>query len=105
MSSSCGVLARRVVVGSVVPALEAAGHATQALTLPGLESLDVDRSGITLRDHVGAVVAPNDAADQPVVLVGHSAGGSIIAGAADARPERVARAVTPIASPRSVLRA
>ncbi len=83
----------------VVPALEAAGHRPQALTLPGLESVDVDRSGITLRDHVDAVVARIDAADQPVVLVGHSGGGSIIAGAADARPERVVRAIYVDAGP------
>ena len=74
----------------VVPALEESGHSVEALTLPGLESLDADRSGVTLRDHVDAVIARIDAADEPVVLVGHSGGGSIIAGAADARPDRVA---------------
>jgi pimeloyl-ACP methyl ester carboxylesterase len=77
----------------VVPALEAAGHAVEALTLPGLESADADRSGITLSDHVQAVIARIDATDEPVILVGHSGGGSIIAGAADARPDRVARTI------------
>jgi pimeloyl-ACP methyl ester carboxylesterase len=77
----------------VVPVLEAAGHAAEAVTMPGLESADADRSGITLRDHVDRVIARIDAADEPVVLVGHSGGGSIIAGAADARPDRVARAI------------
>ena len=77
----------------VVPALEAAGYSVEALTLPGLESADADRSDITLRDHVDAVIARIDATDAPVVLVGHSGGGSIIAGAADARPDRVARAI------------
>jgi pimeloyl-ACP methyl ester carboxylesterase len=42
---------------------------------------------------VNAVVARIDAADEPVVLVGHSGGGSVIAGASDARPDRVARAI------------
>jgi pimeloyl-ACP methyl ester carboxylesterase len=78
---------------AIVPTLEAAGHDVEALTLPGLESVDADRSGITLRDHVDAVIARIDAAGEPVVLVGHSGGGSIIAGAADARPDRVARAI------------
>jgi pimeloyl-ACP methyl ester carboxylesterase len=77
----------------VAPALEDAGHRVRALTLPGLESVDADRSGIGLRDHVEAVVAEVDAAGGPVVLVGHSAGGGLAHAAADARPDRVARVV------------
>lgn len=78
---------------AVVPALERAGHRVRALTLPGMESKDADRSGITLTDHVDAVVAAVDAADGPVLLVGHSAGSGLGHAAVDARPERVARAV------------
>jgi pimeloyl-ACP methyl ester carboxylesterase len=80
----------------VVPALQKAGHRTHALTLPGMESKDADRSEITLRDHVDAVVRMIDSigpADGKVVLVGHSGGGAIAHAAADARPERVARVV------------
>ena len=80
----------------VVPALEQAGHRTHALTLPGKESRDADRSLITLRDHVDAVVRVIDSvglAGGQVVLVGHSGGGAIAHAAADARPERVARVV------------
>jgi len=80
----------------VVPALEQAGHRTHALTLPGMESKDADRSEITLRDHVDAVVAAIasfDPADGKVVLVGHSGGGAIAHAAVDARPDRVARVV------------
>ena len=77
----------------VVPGLREAGHTVRALTLPGLESRDADRSGIGLRDHVDAVVAAVDESDGPVVLVGHSGGGAIAHAAADARPERVARVV------------
>ena len=80
----------------VVPALERAGHRAHALTLPGMESKDADRSKITLRDHVDAVVDEIDAvdpADGKVVLVGHSAAGAIAHAAADARPDRVARVV------------
>jgi hypothetical protein len=44
----------------VVPALQQAGHRTHTLTLPGMESKEADRSKITLRDHVDAVVAMID---------------------------------------------
>ncbi len=83
----------------VVPALEKAGHRVRALTLPGLESKDADRTGIRLQDHVQAVVKAIDEADGPVVLVGHSGGGPIAYAAADARPDRVARVVYVDAGP------
>ena len=78
----------------IVPALQEAGHRTHALTLPGLESKDADRSSITLRDHIDAVVSVIDSlGTEPVVLVGHSGGGAIAHGAVDERPARVARVV------------
>jgi pimeloyl-ACP methyl ester carboxylesterase len=58
-----------------------------------MESKAADRSMITLRDHVDAVVDAVDAAASEVVLVGHSAGGAIAHAAVDARPDRVARVV------------
>ncbi len=81
---------------AVVPILEQAGHRTHALTLPGMESKDADRSNVTLRDQVDAVVDMIDSidpADGKVVLVGHSAGGGTAHGAVDARPDRVARVI------------
>jgi pimeloyl-ACP methyl ester carboxylesterase len=80
----------------VVPVLEKAGHRTHPLTLPGMESKGADRSKITRRDHVDAVVTAIDAVDPAegkVVLVGHSAGAAIAHAALDTRPDRVARAV------------
>lgn len=79
----------------VVPTLEQAGHRAHALTLPGIESRDADRSRISLRDHVAAVAAKVDScdADAQVVLVGHSAGCGIAHAVVDARPDRIARAV------------
>ncbi len=78
---------------AVVPHLEAAGHRPRALTLPGMESKAADRSGITLEDHVAAVVDALDASDGPALLVGHSAGSGLAWAAVDARPDRVARVV------------
>jgi pimeloyl-ACP methyl ester carboxylesterase len=77
----------------VVPALEAAGHRTHPVTLPGLESVDASRAGIGLREHIDAVVAEVDALEEKAVLVGHSGGGAIIHAVADARPDRVARTI------------
>jgi pimeloyl-ACP methyl ester carboxylesterase len=61
-----------------------------------MESKDADRSQITLRDHIDAVVEAIDSVDPAsgqVVLVGHSGGGAIAHAAADARPGRVARVI------------
>ncbi len=63
------------------------------MTLPGLDSVDADRSRIGLREHIDAVVRLVDGFDEPVVLVGHSGGGAIAHGVADRRPDRIARIV------------
>jgi len=78
---------------AVVPHLEAAGHRAHPLTLPGMESKHADRTGVTLADHVAAVVEAIDACGGPVLLVGHSAGCGIAHAAVDARPDRVVRQV------------
>ena len=75
----------------VTPPLAAAGHRLHPLTLPGLESPDASRAGIGLRTHIDAVVEKVDSLDGKVVLVGHSGGGAIIHGVADARPDRIER--------------
>lgn len=77
-------------------ALEQRGHRVHALTLPGLEARDADRSGIALPHHVAAVLGAVDAVDPArgkVLVVGHSVGAGIAYAAVDARPDRVARAV------------
>ena len=77
----------------VAAALRAVGHDVTALTLPGLESVDADRSGITLSDHVDAIVAAVSAAPAPVVLTVHSASGFSGYAASDRVPERIAAMV------------
>ncbi|HET9498397.1 MAG TPA: alpha/beta hydrolase [Candidatus Limnocylindria bacterium] len=73
--------------------LRADGHQVTALTLPGLDSIDADRSGITLSDHVRAIVEAIEAAGDPVVLVVHSAAGFSGYAASDRVPERIAAMV------------
>lgn len=77
----------------VLDPLRAAGHAPRALTMPGLGARATEASGIGIRDWIDAVVDEIDGAAGDVVLVGHSGGGNVIWGAADARPDRIARAV------------
>jgi pimeloyl-ACP methyl ester carboxylesterase len=73
--------------------LRADGHDVTALTLPGLESADADRSGIRFADHVDAICEAIRAADAPVVLVVHSAAGFSGYAASDRLPERIAAMV------------
>ena len=87
---------------AVVPRLEAAGHAVTALTLPGTQSRDADRSPVTLADHVEAVLGAIDGAAEPVVLVGSSFAGTLVTIASEERPEQVTLAVYVDALPKAV---
>ena len=77
----------------VAAKLRAAGHDVTALTLPGLESADADRSSITLDDHVEAIVDALEAAPAPAVLAVHSATGFSGYVASDRVPDRIAAMV------------
>jgi pimeloyl-ACP methyl ester carboxylesterase len=77
----------------VAAALRADGHDVTALTLPGLESADADRSSITMPDHVDAITEAVRAADAPVVLAVHSATGFSGYAASDRVPDRIAAMV------------
>jgi pimeloyl-ACP methyl ester carboxylesterase len=77
----------------VVEVLRPEGHDVTALTLPGLESVDADRSGVRLADHVDAICAAIEAADAPVVLAVHSGTGVAGYAASDRLPDRIARMV------------
>ncbi|HZX55707.1 MAG TPA: alpha/beta hydrolase [Ilumatobacteraceae bacterium] len=55
--------------------LRGQGHEVTALTLPGLESVETDRSKVTFDDHVRAICDAVAAAGKPVVLAVHSGAG------------------------------
>lgn len=74
---------------SVTKELEQRGHRGVPITLPGQGD---GSTTATLDDQVAAVVAAIDAADGKVLVVGHSAACTLAWLAADARPEKVARA-------------
>ncbi len=69
------------------------GHDVTAITLPGLESADADRSGVGFADHVDAIVSAIEASPAPPVLVLHSATGISGYAATDRVPERIAAVV------------
>ncbi|MFE7844748.1 alpha/beta fold hydrolase [Microbacterium sp. NPDC057407] len=77
----------------VAPALERAGHTPRPLTLPGVGEPAERSAGIGIQDWVDAVVAEIDAASAPVALVGHSGGGNVVWGAAEARADSLARVI------------
>jgi pimeloyl-ACP methyl ester carboxylesterase len=77
----------------VAEILRTDGHDVTAITLPGLETPDADRSAITLSDHVDAIVEAVSAADAPVVLALHSASGFSGYAASDRIPDRIAAVV------------
>ena len=77
----------------VAAALRADGHDVTALTLPGLESADADRSAISLSDHVDAICEAVLAAGAPVVLAVHSGSGFAGYAASDRIPEQIAAMV------------
>jgi pimeloyl-ACP methyl ester carboxylesterase len=77
----------------VADALRAQSHDVTALTLPGLESPDADRTSITLSDHVEAICEAVRAAGAPVVLAVHSGTGFSGYVASDRVPELIAAMV------------
>lgn len=77
----------------VAATLRSGGHDVTALTLPGLESVDDDRSSVTFADHVDAICGAVTAADRPVVLAVHSGTGFAGYAASDRMPDRIAAMV------------
>ena len=77
----------------VAAPLRADGHDVTAVTLPGLESAETDRSAVTFADHVDAICAAVTAAGRPAVLAVHSGAGAPGYAASDRIPEQIAAMV------------
>lgn len=75
----------------VMPPLLAAGITVHPVTLPGRDGQGT--AGVTLVDHIDAVMGLVEDCDGDVVLVGHSGGGAVVQGAVDRRPGRFRRVV------------
>jgi pimeloyl-ACP methyl ester carboxylesterase len=73
----------------VSAALRADGFVTTAVDLPGRPSNPAPASAMTLDTYTAAVRKAVQAAHGRVILVGHSFGGLVISGAADAAPGKV----------------
>lgn len=73
--------------------LRAAGHSVVTPTLPGLADGD-DPAGLGLGDVIDSVVDLLEREDlRDITLIGHSWGGYVITGVANAAPQRVAKVV------------
>jgi pimeloyl-ACP methyl ester carboxylesterase len=77
----------------VAGTLRADGHDVTAVTLPGLDSVETDRSSITFSDHVDAICDAVTAAGRPAVLAVHSGAGAPGYAASDRIPDRIAAMV------------
>lgn len=73
--------------------LERTGHTVHPLTMPGVGLPAAESADIGIAEWVDAAVAAVDAVAAPVVVVGHSGGGNVAWGVADARPDRVSRVI------------
>jgi pimeloyl-ACP methyl ester carboxylesterase len=77
----------------IVPRLEAAGHKAIAPNMPGLAGDPTPHDQVTLKmtaDFAAGIVRDQPA---PVILAGHSLGGSVISEVAERIPERIASLV------------
>ena len=77
----------------VAAILRADGHVVTALTLPGLESVETDRSKITLTDQVDAICDAIRNAGAPVLLAVHSGASAPGYAVTDRIPELIAAMV------------
>jgi pimeloyl-ACP methyl ester carboxylesterase len=77
----------------VATRLRSLGHEVDVVELPAHGDDATSIAEAHLAAYVARTVAAIDAAGEPVVLVGHSMGGMVISGAAEARPDRIERLV------------
>ncbi len=77
----------------VVPLLEAHGHSAIAVDLPGNGHDDTPPGDVTTMVYASHVAAIIDAIAGPVIVVGHSMGGTVAAQVSELRPERIGAAI------------
>ena len=78
---------------TIVPRLQAAGHDAIAVDLPGNGHNPMPASKVNLARYAAHVVDIVDATSGPIVMVGHSMGGTAAAQACELRPGRIALAI------------
>jgi pimeloyl-ACP methyl ester carboxylesterase len=78
---------------AILPRLEAAGHKAIAVDLPGNGHDQTAAAAVDLDLYARHVARVIDDVAGPVVLVGHSMGGTAVAQACELRPERIALAI------------
>jgi pimeloyl-ACP methyl ester carboxylesterase len=78
---------------TVVPRLRAAGHDAIAVDLPGNGHNPMPPADVNLERYAAHVAGIVDATVGPVIMVGHSMGGTAAAQACELRPERIALAI------------
>jgi pimeloyl-ACP methyl ester carboxylesterase len=77
----------------VKPQLEKEGHKVVTVDLPGHGADTTAFSEINLQSYTDRGVAAIDAQEGPVVLVGHSMGGTVVSNATEARPDKVEKVI------------
>ncbi|PSR32705.1 MAG: alpha/beta hydrolase [Sulfobacillus benefaciens] len=73
----------------VTAILRPQGYRVRALTLPGLETVEANRSAVSLTSHIDAICDALWQAGEPAVLAVHSAAGFAGYAASDRMPERI----------------
>jgi pimeloyl-ACP methyl ester carboxylesterase len=77
----------------VAPLLRKMGYRVSAPDLPGLGADRTPIAGITFEAYVERAVEAVKAANEPVLLLGHSMGGAVVAGTAEAIHEKIGKLV------------
>jgi pimeloyl-ACP methyl ester carboxylesterase len=78
---------------TIVPRLQAAGHTAIAVDLPGSGRDDTPPDDVDVHLYARHIAAIIDRVAGPLVLVGHSMGGTAVAQACELRSERIALAI------------
>lgn len=77
----------------VAPMLRDMGYKVETPDLPGLGDDQTPLEGITIQCYIDRVVETVKAINEPVLLLGHSMGCSVVAGAAEVVPDRIGKLV------------